>query len=382
MEAETGQAQEAPNRPVRKTKLIIALSLALILVLGSLSVYAYTLDHGVFFSRISLYGVDISGLTPEQGRLILEKRLTSELSKDIAFEIPGEAKAVDIPLKELGLSYSLDAALEQAWSVGRQGNLIKQMIERLNTVRGREIPLAPTWDNQVLEQTLEESLQGYSISPENAYFEIGDDNTLRIIAEQPGRTLDLHALSQEIREINPAAADLPPLKVPFDSTVSPEVTKKQLESLQITGLLASFTTYFDSSQINRTENIRLAAKAIDKKLLAPADVFSFNETVGERTAEAGYKEAMVIEGDVFTPGLGGGICQVSSTLYNAVLQGRLQIVERHPHSLPITYVAPGRDATVSFPVLDLKFRNSSPGYLLIRSRVQENSITFELYGRQ
>lgn len=380
MEAETSQTQEAPVHPARKAKIIIALGLILFLVLSSIGIYFYTLDREVFFPKISLYDVDLSGLTLEQGRQELENQLSTESSGEITFSI-GEQDSVTLPLKVLGLSFNLDPALEQAWSVGRQGNMLNQVLERLPIHRERKIPLETVWDDQALKKTLEEAFQGYTVSPQDAYFELGEDNTFRIIPEQLGRTLDLDALAQEIKKVNPAA-DLPRLEVPVSSSVSPKVTQEQLKGLQITGFLASFTTYFDSSLINRSENIRLAAKAIDKKLLAPGETFSFNETVGERTVEAGYKEAMIIEGDVFTPGLGGGICQVSSTLYNAILQGHLQVIERHPHSLPITYVAPGRDATVSYPILDLKFRNSTQGYLLIRSRVLENSITFELYGRQ
>lgn len=143
--------------------------------------------------------------------------------------------------------------------------------------------------------------------------------------------------------------------------------------------IAQYSTYFDSSLTNRTENIRLAAKALDGKLLAPGERFSFNESVGERTAEAGYKEALIIEGDVFTPGLGGGVCQVSSNLYNAVILANLEILERHHHTLPISYVPPGQDATVAYAILDFKFRNSTDAYLLIRSFVEGNTLTFQLY---
>lgn len=145
--------------------------------------------------------------------------------------------------------------------------------------------------------------------------------------------------------------------------------------------IAQYTTYFDSSQVNRTENILLAAKALDGKLCAPGERFSFNESVGQRTAEAGYKEALIIEGNTFTLGLGGGVCQVSSTLYNAVILAELEILERHPHSLPVSYVPAGQDATVAFPVLDFKFRNSTDAYLLIRSFVEGNTLTFQLYAK-
>lgn len=143
--------------------------------------------------------------------------------------------------------------------------------------------------------------------------------------------------------------------------------------------IAQYTTSFDSSLVNRTENIRLAAQALDGRLLSPGETFSFNKSVGERTAKAGYKEAMIIEGDVFTPGLGGGVCQVSSTLYNTVLLANLSIIERHPHSLPISYVPPGRDATVAYPELDFKFKNNTNDYLLIRSVVTENTLSFQLF---
>lgn len=144
-------------------------------------------------------------------------------------------------------------------------------------------------------------------------------------------------------------------------------------------LLSQYTTYFDPSQVNRTENLRLATMAINDKLLAPGALFSFNAVVGERTAEAGYKEALVIEGDAFTPGLGGGVCQVSSTLYNAVMAADLKVVERHTHSLPVSYVPEGKDATVAWPVLDFKFRNNTKDYLSIRGTIKDNTLNFWLY---
>jgi putative cell wall-binding protein len=143
--------------------------------------------------------------------------------------------------------------------------------------------------------------------------------------------------------------------------------------------IAQYSTHFNSTLVNRTENVRLAAKALDGKLLAPGERFSFNKSVGERTAKAGYEEALIIEGNTYIPGLGGGVCQVSSTLYNAVILAHLEILERHSHSLPVDYVPPGQDATVSFPILDFRFRNSKDAYLLIRSFIEENTLTIQLY---
>jgi len=162
----------------------------------------------------------------------------------------------------------------------------------------------------------------------------------------------------------------------YGKTIKLNLTVKA--PIVVNKLIGQYSTYFDSSQVNRTENVRLAAKALDGKQLAPGERFSFNESVGERTAEAGYKEAMVIEGDAYTPGLGGGICQVSSTLYNAVILAHLEVLERHPHSLPVAYVPLGQDATVSYGILDFRFRNNTDAYLLIHSSIEENTLTFQL----
>ncbi|AFL99105.1 putative vancomycin resistance protein [Desulfitobacterium dehalogenans ATCC 51507] len=143
--------------------------------------------------------------------------------------------------------------------------------------------------------------------------------------------------------------------------------------------LAEFSTRFNVNEVNRTENIRLATEAINGTRIAPGEIFSFNETVGERTIAAGYKEAVVIEGNSFIPGIGGGICQVSSTLFNATNLAHLEIVERHHHSLPVGYVPPGQDATVFYSVLDFKFKNTTKEDIILRTLVEGGTLTIKIY---
>lgn len=118
-----------------------------------------------------------------------------------------------------------------------------------------------------------------------------------------------------------------------------------------------YTTLLNNSA-NRTNNVKLACQKINGKVLYPNQTFSFNQTVGKRTKEAGFLEAPVFAGKKVVPGIGGGVCQVSSTLYNAVLACNLKVVERHPHSMKVAYVPDKRDATVSFGIQDFKFRNT------------------------
>ncbi|HHX87091.1 MAG TPA: VanW family protein, partial [Firmicutes bacterium] len=191
--------------------------------------------------------------------------------------------------------------------------------------------------------------------PRNAYL---DPWTDQVVPEATGVQADINSTLQSVMEAPPGNMVLLDL-VELD----PEITTRLFE--QLTQQESSFYTIYGSGG-GRNTNIELAAAAINNYLLFPGELFSFNKAVGPRTVERGYELAPIIVGSSVVPGLGGGICQVSSTLYNAVLQAGLEIVERYPHSLPVGYVLPGRDATVS-DYLDFKFRNNQDRVLLIKT---------------
>lgn len=139
-------------------------------------------------------------------------------------------------------------------------------------------------------------------------------------------------------------------------------------------VLGRYKTSFNPGEKNRTINLKLAAAAINGQVIQPGKTFSFNKTVGPRTKERGYLEATIFVGGKKEQGLGGGICQVSSTLYNAVLQSKLKVVERHTHSLPVTYVPTGKDATVSYGYLDFRFQNNRNYPVKIQAVVNKNTL--------
>jgi vancomycin resistance protein YoaR len=146
--------------------------------------------------------------------------------------------------------------------------------------------------------------------------------------------------------------------------------------------LGEYTTQFTAGNKNRTQNIHLASKTINGTVLMPGEIFSFNEKVGPRTASRGYQNAPVIFKGELVDGLGGGICQVSSTIYNAILLSNLNIVERINHSIPSTYVPKGRDATVSYGVLDFKFQNILSQPIYVESFIRGNLLTVKVYGQK
>jgi vancomycin resistance protein YoaR len=160
--------------------------------------------------------------------------------------------------------------------------------------------------------------------------------------------------------------------------VPPAVTPAQLG--RINAPLASYSTGLGSSSRNRRHNIQIACEAIDGTVLLPGQVFSYNATVGPRSERAGYRTAPVIIRGELVPGTGGGICQVSSTLYNAALLADMKIVRRSHHQFPVSYVAPGRDATVAYGSLDLRFANSLPGPVALDVKMVGWRVIVRVYG--
>jgi len=162
-------------------------------------------------------------------------------------------------------------------------------------------------------------------------------------------------------------------------TPRPSLTTAAARKMGISGVVSSYTTDYTGIP-NRIHNVQLVAHLVDDKLIAPGSVFSFNQTTGARTAEKGFREAPVIINGEVTTGLGGGVCQVSTTVFNAAFEAGVPILARTNHALYISHYPQGRDATVDYPDVDLKFRNDTGHWLLLRTFVGSSSLTVTLYG--
>lgn len=173
-------------------------------------------------------------------------------------------------------------------------------------------------------------------------------------------------------------------QVPQDSSLTQEPLSQQAPQPNMQAdasqkQIASFTTPMLDPASGRVHNIRLAAQAIDNYVLVPGAVFSFNDVVGERTAERGYLDgATIVEGERRQT-VGGGVCQLSSTLCNAAWQAGLDVLERHDHQRPVGYVETGKDASVSYGYLDFRFRNNLEYSIQLRAFVSDDSVTVEIY---
>ncbi|MGX8232040.1 VanW family protein [Bacillus subtilis] len=167
------------------------------------------------------------------------------------------------------------------------------------------------------------------------------------------------------------------IEVP-EMNIYPKVDSELLAHIS-TQQLGQYVTYFNSSNKSRSHNISLSAKAIDNHVVFPNEMFSFNQVLGMRTRNKGYKSAPIIVKGELSEGVGGGICQVSSTLFNAVDRAGLQIVQRYSHTRSVPYVPPGRDATVSWGGPDFRFQNQYNQPILIRAKRYGGSMIITLY---
>lgn len=238
------------------------------------------------------------------------------------------------------------------------------------------VPLSLVFDEQKLWATLSELSERVNVTARDAAIHFDSQGNATITPSRMGLTVDLDQLVQKIKRELPVCSLI---EIPTRD-VFPTVTTADLEKIKPVQTIASYTTTL-TSDVNRTSNIRIACRQLDGTVVAPGEVFSFNQRIGPRSEANGYRKAMIISGGKFVPGLGGGVCQVSSTLYNTLLDAGLTVTERWQHSLPVPYVPKGRDATVVYGRKDLKFYNNTGAYIVIKASIQGNKLTIGLLGQ-
>jgi vancomycin resistance protein YoaR len=227
------------------------------------------------------------------------------------------------------------------------------------------------------EQYLERLSGAVSRKPEDARFQVTATGKIVIRPSAPGLLLDIPATAKAISHAAFSTGRRTATLVV--RVAEPERTTEIAKTMGITGVVSSYTTTYGGTP-GRLHNVQLVAELIDGALIKPGGTFSFNDTTGERTAEKGFQEAPVIINGELQNGLGGGICQVSTTVFNAAFEGGLPITARTNHALYISHYPLGRDATVNYPDLDLRFSNDTDHWLLLRTFAGAGSLTVNLYG--
>lgn len=230
-----------------------------------------------------------------------------------------------------------------------------------------------------LENTVKTISKNIYVKAKNASISINPntEQVFKISPEIIGKQVDTNKLYIDIcnKYLNSHSLQI---EIPIIST-PPEICKKDFEN-QI-NLRADFSTNISSSSTDRKHNIKTALNSINKKVLLPNETFSFNNVVGRRTENNGYRTAKIIVNNEFVDGIGGGVCQVSSTLYNAALLSGLEIVEANKHSKQVGYVKYGFDAMVNFGSSDLKFKNNTNDKITIIANYSQDKIRIRIFGK-
>ncbi len=368
------------NLTEKKRKILIGFLIgvgaALMIVTASLSGYAYWLtSQPEIHSSVYIEGVNISGQTREEALQNLQEKMESKLEeKELVLEY--DDKRWVFPYQSIGYNYDYDSAVDQAISLGRQGNMLQNAL-KIYRMRDQvhHIELEERFDMGLVEEILDKlqvelARKGVpaTITRESREFIITPDTEGRDLKREETKSSILEALEGEHGESVAVITE--------KLTVYP--TEADLKAID--GVIGEFSTRFNAGTTGRSSNLKLGAYSIRGTLLLPGEKFSFNETTGPRVASAGYQEAPVILRGELVPGIGGGICQVSTTLYNAVVRANLNVVERRNHSLPVSYVDLGHDATVAYGAIDLKFENNYEYPVFIESFINGNQLHVQIFG--
>lgn len=352
--------------------LLIALGLtACLIVTAYAGMYLFFELDGIA-PGIHVAAIDASGMSKDELKAALRQKTAHAVTIGFA---GAERKQT---FGDLGIKPDIEAAVATAWSYGHGLNVPKAAYQRyISAQANQDESVAIAYDQKKWDALLTGIRKVTDVKPQDARIVMGNAGFPRIIPEKSGYAVDERQIKATLSDAFNTGKDTVVLQT---KEIAPKLTKEEIESWKLDHQLARFATSYASSASARKSNITAAAKKITGTLLLPGQVFSFNETVGRRTAAGGFQEAPVYLNGKVGKGIGGGICQVATTLYNAVLRSGLKIVERHNHSLLVHYVPPGLDATVDYGSSDLRFSNPYKTPVYVNYRADGSHLSAAIFG--
>lgn len=344
---------------------------------------------GKAYPGISINGVDFGNKTEEQIKdYYLEK---NKNISDASFVLIFEDKVATVSAQDVDFGYDEKLLSTQALSLGRgQDPLSNVNIIVQAYLNGINLSPSYKFSKESLQIKLETFYEEINKEPVEAVFNFENGRVKEFTASENGREVDEEKLSQQIQSkgklvINSDGQKVIIIPVPI-KVIEPTLTTEKVNEMGIRELIGTGTSTYKGSIASRAFNVNLGANRVNGVLVPPDEIFSFADAVGDVSSLTGYKQAYIISGGRTILGDGGGICQVSTTLFRAALNAGLPITERHPHAYRVGYYEqdspPGIDATVYVPSVDLKFENDTGHHILIQSLVDPNEqrLTFMIYG--
>lgn len=419
--------------------LIVICSLIILTLILSTIFALINLNNTKIISKIKVNGVYLSRLTREEAIEKLNEVINQKLEGDIL--VKSEDFEYGLKLSQIETNYNIEKAVEEAYAIGRGGNIFSNNYEIIHAmISGKNIDLEYTYNEELLNKIIDDMAAKVPNPVKQVDYSIEDDkliitkgtsgNTLNkedtkqkiideILNSETNIELNIEFVQEEAAPINideiyskvhKEPKDAYYTKNPFQifphengvdfdleaaremlkeekdeyeialKITIPKVTTSQIGTEAFPDRLSSFSTKYDASNYSRTTNLKLAMNKLNGVVVAPGEVFSYNNTLGKRTSSSGYLEAGGYAGGKVVKTLAGGICQISSTLYNAVVYANLDVVERYNHMFLAGYVGAGRDATVVYGSLDLKFKNTRKYPIMIKTSIGGGVAKIDIYG--
>ena len=343
---------------------------------------------GKIYPGVYIDDEHVGGLTKEEAiRKISSLHNDASGAFDITVSVGNESWHVNS--ERVPVSRNTEEIVEKAWAVGRsntsglKGGAVTPFQEHVNQVA--DLRTHPStfatkqdYDHEALRNLTDGIVNYVNRDPVNSMVYSFDFNTktFTFTDDQPGARIDPDQLYAQLTQELDSRTTQKELRVVPEKVIA-DLTKAEL--MNSFGLISAYTTNTTKDK-NRNTNIELSARAISGITVQPDEIFSFNGATGERTAAKGYKEAPAISGGQSKDEVGGGVCQTSSTLFNAVVRADLEIIERNAHAWPSSYIEKGFDATVNWPGLDFKFRNNTNQPIFIVAGYSNRQVTVNIYG--
>ncbi len=334
------------------------------------------INKGVYIGE-----VNVSGMTAKEAKKAVQKYVKERGKANITLQI--EDESITATAKELGFAWKNKTVVDEAVGLGKNGNIIKRYTEKKDLEKENQfLELAEGLNEKKATEAIEKLCAEYNHPAENATL-TRTGGEFVITEESKGRIVDIEGCIESITEVLDGDWDGTDFTIMLNTqSDEPDLTYADCE--KVTDLLGSFSTTFStgSYNANRNQNIRNGAEKLGDIVLAPDEEYSCNALLEPWTEDNGWANAGTYVDGRVEDSLGGGICQVSSTLYNALLLAELEITERYPHSMAVGYVDLSADAALAGTYKDLKFKNNTESPIYIESIYQEGKVTFNIYGEE
>jgi vancomycin resistance protein YoaR len=375
------------NKSIQVIAILALITIIIIFTCLSAYITYETMYRNRIYPHVSINGVSFGGKTPDEVMSYWQTKNTPFLNAN--FELRYDSLVATVSGKEIDAGYDGTLSAKQAYLIGRSGNIFTDLREKFHS---ETTNLAPyfRWNEDILSQSLDTFSDSIDEMPEDALFSFANGRVTSFRPSHNGKAVNREKtkalfaqILASVQSSNSAFFQVPVIVDP----VYPKITTDKANSFGLKEKIGTGYSEFSGSIAGRIHNVALAAAKLNGVMIAPGETFSFNHALGDVSASTGFQQAYIIKNGRTVLGDGGGVCQVSTTLFRAAMDAGLPILERHAHDYRVHYYEEGGfkaglDATVFDPSYDLKIKNNTPAYILIQTKTDTNNLTleFDLYG--